>query len=244
MCGRFQIALPGQTLATLLDAEYAAGSVQPTWNAAPGQVHPVLALGAEGRVLESLEWGLVPAWAAARPAGAPLINARAETVVERASFRDAVRSGRVLVPVTGFYEWAGTRGTKVPHSIRVRGLTVDPATGERSAGFATRGDVVEPFLLAGIRDERTGTFAVLTTTPNELCVPIHDRMPVILEGDDAQAWMAAPPSDTVALVAELARPFPAERMEAWPVSREVNDAAADGPRLVAEAAGDPQQSLL
>ena len=104
MCGRYQLALPGRTLANLLDAELAAAGVQPTWNAAPTQVHPVLGLKHDGsRVLQGAEWGLVPAWA--RIPGRdmrPLINARSETVLEKSSFRSAVRRGRVLVPVTGF----------------------------------------------------------------------------------------------------------------------------------------------
>lgn len=240
MCGRYQLALPGRTLANLLDAELAAGGVQPNWNAAPTQVLPVLGLNASGtRVLQGAEWGLVPAWA--RLPGRdmrPLINARAETVAEKPSFRSAVRRGRILVPVTGFYEWAGPKGEKVPYSIRVRGAAIDPDRGERLDHDAAPGEVAEPFLVAGFAEEWTTpdnvpelTFTIITTTPNELCAPIHDRMPAILDGEDAQAWLETPPEGTDMLL-DLLRPFPAERMEAWPVSRAVNDVRRNGPELV------------
>lgn len=239
MCGRYQLALPGRTLANLLDAELAAGDVQPTWNAAPTQLLPVLGLSADGRrVIQGAEWGLVPAWAR-RPGTPqrPLFNARAETVAEKASFRSAVRTGRILVPSTGFYEWCGQKGRKVPNAIRVRGEAIDPATGTRLGRVATQDEVAEPFLMAGIAEEWTTpdnvpglTFTVLTTTPNELCATIHDRMPAILDREDAEAWLETPPEATELLL-ELLRPFPSERMETWEVSRAVNDAGNDGPDL-------------
>jgi putative SOS response-associated peptidase YedK len=248
MCGRYQLALPGRTLANLLDAQLAAGDVQPTWNAAPTQVLPVLGLAANGqRVIQGAEWGLVPAWA--RRAGSdlrPLINARAETVAEKPAFRSAVRKGRILVPVTGFYEWSGPKGNKVPSVIRVRGEAIDPATGTRLGHDAGTDEVAEPFLLAGFAEEWTTpdnvpglTFTILTTTPNELCAPIHDRMPAILDAEDALAWLETPPEATELLL-ELLRPFPTERMEAWTVSRAVNDARQDGPSLAEPMAPEGQ----
>ena len=251
MCGRYQLALPGRTLANLLDAELAAGDVQPTWNAAPTQLLPILGLSADGRrVLQPAEWGLVPGWARLPGRAArPLINARAETVAEKASFRQAVRTGRVLVPSTGFYEWCGPKGAKDPWAIRVRGEAVDPSTGARLGHEATQEEIAEPFLMAGIAEEWTDTdnvpgltFTVLTTKPNDLCAPIHDRMPAILEPEDAQAWLETPPEATDLLL-ELLRPFPSERMETWMVSRAVNDARSDGAELarpVPGGAGRPQ----
>jgi putative SOS response-associated peptidase YedK len=249
MCGRYQLALPGRTLAGLLDAELAAGGMQPTWNAAPSQVLPVLGLSSTGRrILQGAEWGLVPAWA--RLPGRdirPLINARAETVVDKPAFRTAVRTGRILVPATGFYEWAGPKGAKVPHAIRVSGAAIDPVTGVRLHHEASPAEVAEPFLIAGFAQEWTTpdnvpelTFTIITTEPNELCAPIHDRMPAILDQQDADAWLSTPPEATELLLG-LLRPFPAERMEAWPVSRDVNDVRCDGPQLVRRA---PVQDTL
>lgn len=239
MCGRYQLALPGRTLANLLEAELAAHEVQPTWNAAPTQVLPVLGLAADGRrVIQGAEWGLVPAWAR-RPGSQqrPLINARAETVAEKASFRSAVRTGRVLVPATGFYEWCGPKGNRDPWAIRVRGEAIDPSTGRRLGHEAGQDEIAMPFLMAAIAEEWTTpdnvpglTFTVLTTAPNELCAPIHDRMPAILDADDARVWLETPPEATDLLL-ELLRPFPSELMETWTVSRAVNDARSDGAEL-------------
>jgi putative SOS response-associated peptidase YedK len=184
-------------------------------------------------------WGLVPNWS--RQPGAPdvrpLINARAETAMQKPAFRDAMRVGRVLVPVTAFYEWTGEKGRKQPHVIRVRGEAVDRETGERLGRAAGPGDDTAPFLLAGIAEawpspegEETLSYSILTTEPNELCAPIHDRMPVILDGEDAHAWLAAPAEDTEGLL-ELLRPFPTERMEEWSVEPYVNDVNRDGPEL-------------
>lgn len=231
MCGRYQLDLPGHTLASMFDAQLGAGLQGVdgrTWNAAPTQQLPVLVLGAQGhRVLDAAQWGLVPHWSRGKDTPPrPLINARVETVAAKASFRTAVRRGRILVPVTGFYEWQGPKGDKTPYSIRVADA--------------------EAFLLAGIAEEWTHddgsrelTYAVLTTRPNALMEQIHDRMPVILEGSAANAWLETPPEDADGLL-ELARdPFPAERMEAWPVSRDVNAAANDGPQLVERVDPEP-----
>ena len=233
MCGRYQLTIPGRSLASFLDARADPGLAvevdESTLHvAAPTQSLPVLALARDGqRVLEAAEWGLVPTWARkARGDMRPLINARSETVADKPAFRAAVRTGRVLVPATGFYEWAvDESGAKVPHELRVRGEAVDPAAGERLGRVAGRDDVVEPFMLAGIAEVWTTpdnvpglSFCILTTAPNELCAPIHDRMPAILDRDDAEAWLEAP-ADATELLLELLRPFPADRMEAWPVSR-------------------------
>lgn len=247
MCGRYQLALPGRTLAGLLDARLAAASTMPTWNAAPSQQLPVMGLSPRGeRVLQQAEWGLVPAWA--RRPGVdvrPLINARAETIADKPAFRHAVRTGRVVVPTTGFYEWQGQPGSKQPYLIRARGEAVNPLTGERLGRVASPDEVAEPMLVAGIAQEWTTpdnvpelTFAIITTEPNELCAPIHDRMPAILTSEDAQTWMATPPEATE-LVLELLRPFPAELMEAWPVSAAVNDVRRDGPDVAGRVG--PQQ---
>lgn len=241
MCGRYQLALPGRSLAALLDAQLGAFSTAPTWNAAPTQQLPVLALAANGtRVLDVASWGLVPAWARqpGREPFKPLINARAETVATKPAFREAVRRRRILVPATGFYEWTGAPGHKTPHAIRVRGDVVDLTTGEVGGREAGLDETVAPFLMAGIAEVWTSpdnvpelNFSIITTTANELVAPLHSRMPVILEGEDARLWLETPP-EASELLMELLRPFPAERMEEWEVIRDVNNARNDGPHLV------------
>ncbi|MCW2973783.1 MAG: uncharacterized protein JWN72_2056 [Thermoleophilia bacterium] len=246
MCGRYQLALPGRSLAAYLDAHLGAMShlAEPTWNAAPSQALPVVALAPSGeRVLEMATWGLTPAWARqpGRDPWKPLINARAETVATKPAFRTALRQRRVLVPATGFYEWVGPPGNKAAHAIRVQGDVVDFETGEIGGRAAAISETAVPFLMAGIAEVWVDAdnvpslnYAVITTTANELVHPIHARMPVILEGEDARLWLDTPPEATDLLM-ELLRPFPAERMEEWEVPRDVNSAHNDGPHLVTPA---------
>ena len=245
MCGRYLLDLPGSTLAGLLDAIDATGGFQPRFNVAPSQLVPVLALeklesrrGEPRRVLELAEWGLVPGWAR-RPdrEQKPLINARGETAAEKPSFRSAFQRHRVLVPATAFYEWQQATGGKVPHAIRVRGEAVDPATGRGLRRDAEPGEIARPFTMAGIAEvfvDDDGiplvTVAILTCEANELVAPIHDRMPVILEGDDAHDWMATPP-EAAGELQRLIRPFDAGRMEAWTIGREVGNARNDHPGI-------------
>ncbi|MCZ4495727.1 MAG: uncharacterized protein JWM25_310 [Thermoleophilia bacterium] len=255
MCGRYQLALPGRTLASLLDARLGAFDAQePTWNAAPTQVLPILALAEDGaRILEPATWGLVPGWSRASGGIRPLINARAETALEKPAFRDAMRTGRVLVPTTGFYEWQGSKASKapkVPYVIRVRGEAIEPETGTRLGRAAEPGEPAEPFLVAGISTtwiDRDGvphvSYAVLTTDPNELCAPLHDRMPVILAGDDATSWLQTPEEETEQLLPLLAS-FPSDLMETWAVEPFVNDVNRNGRELVAPAPPPVVDSLF
>lgn len=243
MCGRYLLDLPGHTLAAMLDAAAGADGIGPSWNAAPTMELPVLSWdrAAARRVLEPATWGLVPGWARRSNAPSkPLINARAETITEKASFRTAFRRRRVLVPATGFYEWQKLDGGgKQPHVIRVRDLAVDLASGTPLEHVAEPGEPAMPFLMAGIAEvwvDTDGvpelTYAVVTTSPNPLCAPIHDRMPVILQGDDAQAWLEAPEDEADGLLG-LLRPYPEEAMECWPVGRDVGNARTDHPGLTA-----------
>ena len=147
-----------------------------------------------------------------------MINARAETLLSRPAFRDAAMNRRCLVPASGFYEWRHEGRRKVPFYIRLKTAPV--------------------FAFAGIYDPGTGpsgtgcaTFAIVTTTPNELVAPLHDRMPAILRREREAEWvgsMPVAPSDLGAMLA----PFPASEMEVYPVSGRVNDPENDGPDLI------------
>lgn len=222
MCGRYLLDVAGASLASSLGAEDRTGGFEPTWNAAPGQLLPVLGHNAtEGREsLVLMEWGLVPGWST-RPGSRsmhPLINARAETVSAKPSFREAFAHRRCLVPVSGFYEWARRDdGTKVPHLIRSIGGTVETLAGIWQP--APRGD-----------EDRGNGFAIITCPANELVAPLHDRMPVIIAEADRQAWLHADPREIEALRA-LLLPAPAAGMEEWAVSTRVNSVANDGPEL-------------
>jgi len=192
----------------------------PSYNVAPQSVQPVVRLSRDSgeREIALLRWGLVPFWAKDAAIGYSTINARAEEAAAKPAFREAVRRRRCLVPADAFYEWQrlGAR-TRQPYAIGLR-------TGE-------------PYAMAGLWERwqpREGapleTFTILTTDPNELLIPIHNRMPVILEPRDYPRWLdsgdpARPPVD-------LLRPFPAEKMLAWPVSARVGNVRNDDPRLL------------
>lgn len=189
------------------------------YNIAPTQ--DVLTIRHEGgeRRAEMMRWGLVPPWADSPKAGARMINARAETLAERPSFRAAFRRRRCLIPADGFYEWRREGKSRVPIRFAL-------ASGE-------------PFAFAGLweRWEREGeppllSCAIVTTRANDLIAPTHDRMPAILAPDAESVWLDTDMTDTDALSGLLA-PYPPELMRAREAPRAVNSSAYDGPELFA-----------
>ncbi|MFQ5489983.1 MAG: SOS response-associated peptidase [Phycisphaerae bacterium] len=221
MCGRFALTTSDMTLAELLRLAQPP-ALQPRYNIAPTQ--PLAALrspsaGTERR-LDMLRWGLIPSWAKDAAIGHRMINARAETVAEKPAYRVAFRRRRCLIPATGFYEWQKPKikGPKQPHYIR---LADD-----------------RPFAFAGLWESWTGpdqtiieSATIITTTPNDLLQPIHDRMPVILGPDEFDRWLDPERSDPREL-APLLRPFPAELMTAYPVTTHVNKPQNDDPTCI------------
>jgi len=196
---------PGNEVAALLglDAFPASG---PRYNAAPGQSLPLVRHSrqpARKREAAVLRWGLVPAWSPTPATPTLLINARAESAAGKPAFRDALRHRRCAVPADGFYEWKRTGQGPMPWIF------------EHSAG--------DLLLLAGIWERWAGagaepleSFAVLTTTPNSLVAPLHDRMPALIPADALDEWLdaATPP----ARLAQLLAPCP----ETWLRTRAVN----------------------
>ena len=222
MCGRFGLATSGEDLALLLDLARVP-VLRPRYNIAPTQKVLVLRDGGGGRELVELRWGLVPSWARDERIGQRLINARAETAADKPAFRSAVRRRRCLVPADGFYEWRGAGKDRQPFHVGLRGG--------------------EPFTIAALWERWRGpgqrsleSCALLTTAANALVRPVHDRMPVIVPASLRGAWLD-PASDGMEALAAVARAFPAEAMERWPVSRRVNDARAEGPACRAPVDG-------
>ena len=169
-----------------------------------------------------MRWGLIPFWAKDRSIGSRMINARAETVVDKPSFRDAFRRRRCLVLADGFYEWRRTGSGKRPMRVALRSR--------------------EPFAFAGIwsmwKDTEGNpipTCAIITTSANELLSPIHHRMPVILPREMEGLWLDRSIQDPGALRGVLT-PYPDDAMEAYEVSTLVNSVANDGPELITHVA--------
>ena len=224
MCGRYTTTTPRPVLEKRFEATFAAPEATPTYNAAPSQQLPVV-LNTEPGQIQLLQWGLIPGWVKDVQQAPKPINARAETLAEKPSFRPLLQRRRCLVPADSFYEWKVSAGskTKVPHRILLRSE--------------------EPFAFAGLWDEwvdrATGevkpTFTIITTEPNELMASIHNRMPVILQGRDAElAWLddGVSPADHQALLTS----YPAELMRAYAVSTLVNSPAHNSPEVLQPAA--------
>jgi putative SOS response-associated peptidase YedK len=219
MCGRYTLSTPGEVIAELFDLPESP-RLAPRWNIAPTQpVAVVRTAGTGGRQLAALHWGLIPSWAKERSIGARMINARAETVAEKPAFRSALRARRCLIVADGFFEWRKAGPRKQPHYVRMRDRRPFAFAGlwERWAPGAE--DVVE-------------SCVIVTTTPNEVLAPIHDRMPVILAPADFTRWLDPEMRDAAAVL-PLLRPHPAEEMEAYPVGLQVNNPGNDDPACIA-----------
>lgn len=219
MCGRFALLVPGATVAEFFNLDTAPDPLPARYNIAPTQ--PVLAvrLSAAGQQREFalFRWGLVPSWAKDVKMGARMINARSESVAEKPAFRAAFKRRRCLIPASGFFEWQVVNGRKQPMFIHPQD---DPL-------FAFAG-LWEYW--AGADGSELETCTILTTTPNELMGPIHNRMPVIVEQEDFSMWLdpGLRPEDGL----HLLRPYPAEKMAAYPVSTMVNSPANDIPACI------------
>ncbi len=231
MCGRFVSASPPDELARYFEAEPPTHALEPNYNVAPTTtVYAVRA--ADGhRRLDELRWGLVPFWAKDRKVGSRMINARAETVLDKPAFRRAVRKRRCLIPADGFYEWA-----KIPGP--------DPKKPRKQPYFIHHRDG-EPLVFAGLWErwsppedsddeldpgQTLETCTILTTAANGTMAPVHDRMPVLLAPADWDRWLAD--TDEIEELAGLLVPAPDEILTLQPVTTRVNNVRNNGPELL------------
>ena len=224
MCGRYTNQYKWRDLVELyrITEPYITpiSNMRPRYNMPPTDPGLVVRLDKEGRREPvMMRWGLVPSWSRDDKSGAAMINAKAETVAEKPAYRKAFASRPCLVVADGFYEWAklGPK-EKQPYFITLKNS--------------------EPFAFAGLwewwraKDEPTEspsleTYTILTTAPNAVCAPIHNRMPLILTQDEWSNWLASPEARM-----QLLRSFPAERMECWPVGKAVGNVRNDDPSLI------------
>jgi putative SOS response-associated peptidase YedK len=219
MCGRFTLTDPDADLAVQFNLPEIPG-MQPRYNIAPTQPVAAVRLAAESAAREMvlLHWGLIPFWAKDPGIGNRMINARSETAAEKPAFRAAFKRRRCLVVADGFYEWQKQNGWKQPFYIRMKD--------ER------------PFAFAGLWEHWEGeggnvveSCTLLTTKPNDLIRPLHNRMPVILHPRDYGLWLDVEIQDKEQLQ-PLLGPFPGDDMDAYPVSRFVNKPQNDDPRCI------------
>ena len=218
MCGRFTYAKEFREIRIRYNVDRDFPLFRPRYNIAPGQEVAVVFNRDGGRSLGMMHWGLIPSWAKDPSIGNKMINARAETLSEKPSFKRLIAKRRCLVLSDGFYEWRKEGKRKAPMRIRLK-------TGE-------------PFGFAGLWDSwrkpdgsDLQTFTIITTEANELLKPIHDRMPVILPEEAEQQWLGFDVKDTSELLS-LLKPYPSDLMEAYDVSLLVNSPRNDLPQCI------------
>ena len=222
MCGRYTFVTPAPAAENRFGAKAKDAPVPTTYNAAPSQALPIVTNAAPGQI-QLVKWGLVPSWSK-DPAGGPKpINARAETLAEKPSFRQLLARRRCLVLADSFFEWQATERGKIPHRILLKDE--------------------QPFAFAGLWDEwldrTTGelhpTFTIITTAPNELMASLHNRMPVILPHYEAElAWLSdeLKPADQQQLLV----PYDARLMREYAVTTRVNSPANNDAEVLQAAA--------
>ncbi|MBA2875267.1 SOS response-associated peptidase [Thermaerobacillus caldiproteolyticus] len=211
MCGRFSLTGNTEQLARYFHFQY-VGNIEPRFNIAPSQNVLTIVENRGERVGKMMKWGLVPYWADDPKIGFKMINARAETVDEKASFKHAFKKRRCLILADGFYEWKKEGNKKIPHRFTLKS--------ER------------PFAFAGLWEkwDKHGdsmyTCTIITTKANELVKEVHERMPVILPKEWEEVWLD-PAIDDTEYLKSLLRPYPAEEMKMYRVSTAVNSAKND-----------------
>jgi putative SOS response-associated peptidase YedK len=216
MCGRYSQSQSAEIIAKAFQVD-SVPALKPRYNIAPTQSVPtVLQTSAStNRQFKMLHWGLIPSWAKDPKMGGRLINARAETVNEKPAFRSAFRQRRCLVLADGFYEWQQQEDKK------------------QKQPFYFRLSDGQPFAFAGLWEHWKGadgeeieSCTLLTTEPNELMQPIHNRMPVILDPKDYDLWLDSEVKKPE-LLQPLLRPYQTEEMTTYPVSKVVNKPSND-----------------
>lgn len=218
MCGRFSLRLDRAALQSAFPDFSFPEPLSARYNIAPSQAVAVVANN-DRREVRHFQWGLLPSWAKDPKIAYRMINARAETLAEKPAFRAAYRRRRCLILADGFYEWRKEPGSKLktPYYIHM--------ADERPFAFAGLWELWRP------DDTPVFSCTIITTTPNELVAPIHDRMPVILPQPAYALWLD-PQERPASAFAGLLRPCPADDLRAYPVARLVNKPQNDSPECV------------
>ena len=234
MCGRFVSSSAPERIAAYFGAETSIETLGQNFNVAPtNDIYGVVA-DADGALdLQVFHWGLIPMWAKERKIGQRMINARSETLAEKAAFKGVFKKYRCIIPMDGFYEWAaGVEGGPVTKKGQLA----------KRPHFIHRADG-EPLAVAGLwsawRDKSEGPDApwlhsatVVTTSANGTMEPVHDRMPVILPKAMWPMWLD-PTNQNIEMLQKLLVPAPDDLLEMHEVSTEVNNVRNKGPHLIA-----------
>jgi putative SOS response-associated peptidase YedK len=216
MCGRFSFSPLAKIIEDRFDVKVDSTHYKPRYNSAPSQDLAVISNQNPGE-LSFYRWGLIPFWAKDKSIGNKLINAKAETIAEKPSFKNSLKRKRCLVLSDGFYEWKNiNKKEKIPYRITLQDNGLFAMAGIWDNWKDEEGSVIS-------------SFAIITTTPNKLMENIHTRMPVILEQKAEKLWLN---EDDSALLLSFLKPYPEKEMTAFPVSKLVNSPFNDSEELV------------
>jgi putative SOS response-associated peptidase YedK len=214
MCGRYSLVNNKDALEKYFKQKLHALYRGPNYNVSPTQSVPVLT--ANG--FEDMRWGLIPQWAKSMNTGYTMINAVAETLPEKPTYKGPLRDQRCIIPASGFYEWLTTDNGKVPYYFHLKSREI--------FGFAG---------LYVVRKDSEGrdlkTFTIITTEPNDVVKPVHDRMPVILTQENEKIWLNPDLSEPEDVMGVL-RSYDPDDMVAYPVSKDVGNAKNNRPDLI------------
>jgi putative SOS response-associated peptidase YedK len=230
MCGRYTLTV---TLEELM-VRYMIGETmipfhRPKYNIAPSQQVLTIINDGHSNRLGELKWGLVPPWADDPKIGFQMLNARSETAAGKPAFQKPLQRKRCLIPADGFYEWKATAQGKQPMRIVLKSRALFSMAGLFETWISPEGTKIN-------------SCTILTTTPNELIAPIHDRMPVILRPEDEQIWLNRSITDS-AVLTPLFKPYRADELEAYTVSAAVGSVRNDEPSLIEPYKADEQLEL-
>ena len=222
MCGRARLSSDVSEIKLVfgIPPERPTPNFPRSWNVAPTDTLPVVRYDTKAaqRSLDMLRWGLIPYWAKDIKVGFANINAKAEGIESKPAFRKAFERRRCLVPVDNFYEWKKTATGNQPYALALADRGIMALAGLWENWQSPAGEWVR-------------SFAIITTTPNELCAAIHNRMPVVLKPEAWPVWLGEQPADEPQLKALLA-PYPSDDMISWPVSARVGNVRNNDPSLI------------
>ena len=218
MCGRFSQTDSLDIIAENFSIDEILTNQAPGYNIAPGSNIAAIIIKENRLLLVDFKWGFVPSWSKSPSIGNKMINARAETITEKPSFKNAIKSRRCLIVASGFYEWEKKENEKLPVYIQLK---------DRSTfGFAGLYETWQ-----SPDGKKLNTCTIITTESNNLLIPIHGRMPVIIPQEDGKRWLSKPESQFPTIL-QMLKPYPSELMKWHYVSKKVNSPANNSPKCI------------
>jgi putative SOS response-associated peptidase YedK len=229
MCGRYTLARSQQELSERFGIKQLFMDLEPRYNIAPTQSVPVVIAEDGERKMQMYQWGLIPSWVKDLQTAKPIINARCESLAEKASFKHSFKRRRCIVPAEGFFEWKKQGKQKQPMFIR--------AADQSLLGFAGLWDEWRTE-----EGEPVRTFCIITTDANEMMSSVHDRMPAILDREAEMKWLDESVKNPQDLM-NLLHPCPEDQLKMHEVSQRVNSFKEDTADLIEPVQVEPQVQL-